>query len=307
MKRYLRICISLIILMVSTSIIILLNRKSKEFKVTALKKDYHQVYLHEEPMSLKIITYSNDKSSKYLNKELISGSYLSDAKGENSYRVFVEEIIDLDETIMIKKEKFYCFQIIINLESLLEKINIPDAILVFEYYDQIVFNLFIGWVSLYKVPRFGSLNNELAICHLKGFTTIDQGIKKLQAILVGLRNNSAQNITIDEISPLAGDVFFNDVTEISDPSITLDEDFDIYNIGKAKSIIIELSPQETKYFIVPIKYIIRKNLSSFGLEISYFKENQLYQMYFDDYIFFSNTHISKEELNQMIINSYANN
>lgn len=306
MKKYLSIGTCVLIIMTIISIIILLSKEPKEFKITTLKRDYHQVYLEEEETSLEIVIFSNHKSDKYLNKEMINRASLLENNHQNSYRVFVKEIAYLNDSITLKGEKFYCFKMIINIESMLEEINIPEAILSLEYYNNIVFNLSIGWVSLYKVSHFGSLNNELAICQLKGYTTVDEGIKKLQAIVIGLRNNSDKIINVNEITPLAGDVFFNNIIEIDDPNERFEGNFDIYNIEEEKEIAIELLPNETKYYILPIKYKLRKNLSNLGLEILYLKEGKVNQMFFDDFVFFSNNQISKFELNQMIINSYAN-
>lgn len=307
MKKFFIISGVILLIMTLSLTVILLKRRQEDLKITTIKKDYHYVYDQTEENTLEVTLYTNQPKSPYFNKEMISKVYLSDKYQNNHYRMFVKDLVSLDSSLTIKNEDFYTYLLTVNLESLDNEINIRDASIVLEYVDNNVFNISIGWVSLYKVDHFGSKNNELAVCHLKGFGLEEEGIPKLKGILIGLRNNSDKKIIVNDIGMLANDVYFDKAKEVHDPNVSFLDDYDIYKQVDVEEVNIELAPNETKYFILPIKYNIKKNLSRFGMSLKYSKDGLSSIMYFDDFVFFSNNNISEKMLDEMIINKYAKN
>ena len=227
------------------------------------------------------------------------------------YLLKLLNIKELDRSIKIKNEIFYKYNYYFVLMGYLENdvINMDEAKLSLEMVD-ITLDLEIGCVTLKKVDYFGHLQNELALSYLKGLTIEEDYRKKLSAIIIGFRNNTNQGIVVNNISLVASGVTLSnlEMQQLPDPIINQEDyQFNLYTNYSNNNISFSLAANEVKYFMIPVKYEKSKYLSRCGFEIDYSKNGNFYKIYFDDFLFFSESIIKDQALNNLTIYRYGSN
>lgn len=300
MKKYL-ICFFLTISVVLVAIMMIVLKPSSTVKLTTVKKAYSYVSCFQEEENMQISILINDLNHSITNKEKYSSISIADKAHHNEIVISLEEIEYSDETCMINNETFYqyiysfCLPFKTEDKFLLE---IEEAYLCMQYRN-IDINLAIGSFSYYKVPYFGDGKAYLSISKLKPIVNDFNQEKILVAVVVGINNQTKQEIIIKKIVALDLNLQFDgaDFTILEDEvfpnsniSTLLGKSYTIHSMKDIDSeVFLTIPPNTAINYLLPIKYHGTLKTNKMGFLIEYTIGAESNTLYYDEFLFFTTT------------------
>ncbi|MDD2492660.1 MAG: hypothetical protein RBR48_05515 [Bacilli bacterium] len=300
MKKYL-ICFFLTISVVLVAIMMIVLKPSSTVKLTTVKKAYSYVSCFQEEENMQISILINDLNHSITNKEKYSSISIADKVHHNEIVISLEEIEYCDETYIINNETFYqyiysfCLPFKTEDKFLLE---IEDAYLCMQYRN-IDINLAIGSFSYYKVPYFGDGKAYLSISKLKPIVNDFNQEKILVAVVVGINNQTKQEIIIKKIVALDLNLQFDgaDFTILEDEvfpnsniSTLLGKSYTIHSMKDIDSeVFLTIPPNTAINYLLPIKYHGTLKTNKMGFLIEYTIGAESNTLYYDEFLFFTTT------------------
>jgi hypothetical protein len=269
--------------------IFFINRNPRDIKLTLVKESFNLLSKKNQTDQISISLYVNQKDTYITNLQTISKTYISDEEKNNILLVNVQKVNYQGET-KIEQDVYFVYQFDINLQYQFE-LEIPKAYLILNYFNSKVIEVEIGSFCLYKTEVFGS--NDLSVNNLKGVVNQIAGKKTLVGIVVGLKNNTNESITITNLTPLDVNLISQDYKNISNENIVSNQQIDSilgydYRHDDKPKQEIEFEVVNQAVYLFSLSYLKYYEITNFGLKIDYLINSEQKTLYFDDFIFFNN-------------------
>ena len=302
MKKLLPII--LIVITLGICIIILVKSNPQYIVVTTIPTSYNSINLQEDEDYLDVIIYLDYKDSYYTKKENIISSTLYD--DEVMMKVQLHSI-DYLEKHKIGNKNFYAynfrFKVVIGDN---QELVLKNARLELCYSDVENIDIYIGSIYFFKAPFYFDETNIVEIKEISGIVNEVDGIKTLVGMYLKIRCTDI--ITIKDIRLVDANNYFSlsEVVEVEEINANdnmnelLGYSYD-YCKGTIGTIDMTLQKGE-KGIVIPIKTI--KTLSRTGFIITYMYDGNLYNYYYNDFIFFKDLEISNNLQKKLEYYSY---
>ena len=318
MKRSVTIVafVSFIVIFAILLMVMFVDKKSASYKVTTIKTAYNITSTIDEKDEIVIPIYSNSKKTDLIDVKKVANCYICDLDEENSFLLSLNHIDPGDGVLRINQEDFYENNYYFSIEN---GINSEYSVSLEKAYLKIILKereikMCIGSLSYYKILSYGDAYNWLDLVSLKAIVNELDEEKSIVGVVMGLRNNSNKNITINDINVLDINLkastseikVIDEVPKSSDDiSQLLGYRYNPKEITSSDLLDIVINGNDTIYLLVPIKKIGEIYTNRFGLQINYLHldEEQIY--YLDDFLYFkSNRNLKYDDFDIII---YENN
>lgn len=319
-----RLTLSVIVILVLISIIFLvikLSKNNKVMKITTVKKSYDFVSLVDDVEELIVPMYINIDDGFILKKENINRAFITDEDEINIMKIDINDIEKTGHIAKIDDENYFCYLYKFNIRQK-DKIVFKNAFLRLDC-NRANIKINIGSVTINKIDSFDNSNGYISITNLKGIINtvkssndINISKKDIFGIVLGIKNNSKQKLSITKITPLdcnycesfcEGKII--DAIPESNENITNILGYE-YEYFYGNGIIdnekkLQIDADEKIYFLLPLKKISKYSSNSFGIMIEFIEEktNKKFEMYIDDFLFFT-TRADNEEYDILIYENY---
>lgn len=314
------VTISILVLMiVAIFIIYYKNDVSKTIKVTTFEKGYNYVSKYHENEEVIIDIYLSSKNTYITNINNINECFIEDKNKENLIKLKLSNIINKN-IVSLNNNTFYQYQFIFNIDIKTEsfyEVLLSDAYLNINYLENDNIRIKIGSFSYYKIPHTNDENNFLSLSRVRAIVNEIDNIKTIVALDLGIKNNTNHDIEIIEIRPLDvslqasyGDVINTEGLSYypsDDLKSILGYEYSFSFNNDAQALSIELAKGCNLYYLFPLKYKFSYAINDVGFIIKYELDGQIYNFYFDDFIYFSNTNYNNDEINKLQYYIYENN
>lgn len=314
--------IAFIVIFIVFLFLVILSLKNGDeiLSLTTIPKSYSFVSTYYENDNIEVLLYLSNKKSIITNQEAITNCYITDKERYNSIKIELIEINDLNYIEKIKNQNFFLYSFCFDIKSIVNEeyeFEINDAILSLDTEEQ-TFNINLGSFYYYKLPYYGDYYQNISISKLVPVISSIYGNDTIGALNIKIKNNVYSDIQITNIKLLN-----NNIYPSYDDLIILEEEINTqmtlssilgYNYDIKSEIYIEnrkmnlnINKSEDIEIILPLKYINNYNINRLGFIIDYtvIDTNQSYSLYYDDFIFFSNSDLFVNE-EELIINTYEN-
>lgn len=302
----------LIVLMVA-----LLAKDNKTIKLTTFEKAYNYTSLYQDSEIMNMTFLINSKDLYITKESSFRECFISDYDYSNQLKITLEQISFINESFEISHEMYYLYEFIFTIDTRTESdftLEIERAYLNLETKFDEVLKILIGSFCLYKVKEFGS--EDLVVANLKGIVNDVDNFKRLVAVDIGLRNNCNVKINIVEIEFLDINICGSSTNTIistnqnyqSSTSLNqiLGYEYDIFQREAIETHFCQLDADESMKLLIPLKYNQDINLYQFGIKIIYQIDNQVYNLYIDDFLFFETFEFTTEQISKLNIYTYEN-
>jgi|SRR5690554_380984 len=283
LKKIIGISFTLLIVAV---LVFILIRNPKQTRFTVVKESYNTVSIKDEESSIVIDFYINKKDSFITDVNNIATAYISDQNQNNLINIDVEEF-NYVGSIKIDNEKFYLYKINIGIDFN-NDIELKEAYLQINYYNQENLKVNIGSFSSYKIDSFGS--NNLSITNLKGIVNMVNGKKTLVGFAIKLNNINNKNIDVLNIIPLDVNLECGRASDVKNINIKSNKEINAYldypYLFDQKTEFKPLTINSEKYLLVPVYYNNHFEINNFGLKIDYQIGGLNKCFYFNEFTFF---------------------
>ncbi len=319
-----RLTLSVIVILVLISIIFLvikLSKNNKVMKITTVKKSYDFVSLVDDVEELIVPMYINIDDGFILKKENINRAFITDEDEINIMKIDINDIEKTGHIAKIDDENYFCYLYKFNI-SQKDKIIFKNAFLRLDC-NKANIKINIGSVTINKIDSFDNSNGYISITNLKGIINtvkssndINISKKDIFGIVLGIKNNSKQKLSITKIAPLDCNYYESfyegkiiDTIPESNENMTNILGYE-YEYFYGNGIIdnekkLQIDADEKIYFLLPLKKISKYSSNSFGIMIEFIEEktNKKFEMYIDDFLFFT-TRADNEEYDILIYENY---
>lgn len=315
MKKVIVIVVMLCILLLP---LFFINNNS-ELLITTFKKSYSIVSKIDEKDKLEVLIYINNKNSSILDIDNIIKSSIHDDESHINLRI--DSITDLDYTQVIKNNKFYLYSFIfdIEFESKNEFSLFMKKVMLALDLNETSYNLEIGSFSYNKVMHYGDSDNTISVAQITPLIDKIDVNDSILGIGLKLKNFSNRNIIVNSIDlldynviPSLNEIKEVDINTINNKNISeilgYSYNFEYQDTLLDNKVLIYIENKNEYEFLLPIKYLNRYPVNSFGLKIEYCYEedtDKIHTYYFDDYVYFNSNYITYKS-SDIIINKYEN-
>ena len=304
-----RLIISSIIFVIISIFIVcfsLYMTRGNVFHITTIKKTYSLVSNYKENENFEVLLYISDKKAYAVNIDKISECKITDKEGNESIAVKIVSITDKYEAMKINNNKYFLYSFIFNVDLKTDSdlsFEIKDALLVMKYpnFEQDVIEVSIGNFYYYKIPYYGDIGENLVISKIKPLVNYIGYNKSLAGIDFQFYNQINNDIVINKIEVLNGDVVIgkNDICIIDEDFSSgenidniLGYNYDYYdNASDNGNYNIVIKSGEIKEVLFPLKYSKEVIVDQLGLIIHYSINGESFKVYYDDFVFFKQTSI----------------
>lgn len=288
-------------------IIVIINQVPKTLELTTFEKAYNLVQKTNEEC-IEIPIYINHGDSYLVKLENIEKAVIRNDDASLTFKVIK---IEKEEDVYLKNRKFYQYLFILSPTITLEddyKLEMDKSILELSYAQGANVSISIGSFSYYY---FKKDEHSLSLKQLKGLVnTYDD--KMLVGIMLGLKNNSNNIITIKNIIPLDTNViaslsevkydqYFNQGDSIDE---ILGYKYNLYSFEESKPIDFIVTDDVSLF--IPLKYKQNILLNKLGLLVEYVENGDLKYFCIDDFMFFETSLYSINKINNLKYHVYEN-
>ena len=315
-RKYLFIILIALALFATTFSVIYLSRGSETYKVTTIKSSYNVLSLTTETDEIVIPLYSNNKKCDLVNKDKVANCSICDLGEDNVFKLELNEVYPSGNILQISGEDFYEYNFRFTFKGEFKeelKATIEKAYLKIEMKEKEI-KLCIGSLSYYKVLNYNDENNSLDLVCLKAIVNELDEEKSIVGVVIGLKNNSKSDLTINNINLLdinlkAANGEVKIISEVpqstSDINTLLGYEYNYRELVNNNELSILIDSNETKYLLIPLKRVGEIYTNRFGLEIDYLFRGDEKTYYVDDFLYFkSNQNLKMEDFD---IFTYENN
>lgn len=302
------IFVSLIVIafIVVVTIISVFTKKKEEFYLTIVPKSYCFVTDNKVDKELEAMVYVTNKESFITDKDQITNAYIESRNRLDKLKIYLKSISDCNITKVINKKIYYLFSFVFTLpqvDATNYDLCINDAILLLECINDEI-EIKLGSFYYYKIPYFGDESENLSISKLKGIVNYVNANKTLVGLVLGLRNNSKDDITITSIDifdktihPSMSDIKLidDDVSSSDNLSGLLGYEYNIYKEEDKEAKDIVIYKDETVNYLIPLKYINDYIIDSASMVINYQVNNKDYSYYLDNITLFTDFNLTIDE------------
>ncbi len=296
--------------------IVLFSKGSDTYKLTTIKQAYNVLSLVNEKDEIVIPIYSNNKKCDFVDKKKVANCSITDTLEDNVFKLSLTDITSSGNVLKISGEEFYEYEYHFTfLGEYTEEVRslIDKAYLKIELKEKEV-RLCIGSLSYYKVLNYGDGINNLDLVCLKAIVNELDDEKTIVGVVMGLKNNSYDGLTISNINLLdvnlkasSGEIkIINEVPSSTDDiSALLGYEYKVSGVAIDNALDISLDSYEVKYLLVPLKRVGDVYTNRFGLQIDYLINGKTMTYYLDDFLYFkANQNLKLEDFE---IFTYENN
>ena len=283
---------SILIVLSIVLIGIALFHNNDEIKVSAYTYPYNYLSNINDKDNIDIKILVNNKKTYFTDKDKISHAYIGGREGK--LKLNIKEISIEESKIKIKDEDYYLchfiFEVDINLDSSYE-LFVEKAYLYLDFVNEKNANIYIGTFSYTK---YHENNPNISITSLKAINN-KEGNNGFFGCLMGIRNISNNNIIIDDIELLDGNIYnikYIKINEIKE-STKFEDYFDTDEYLED----VELKKDDVLYLAISFDYnkSTMYNIEGLGIRI---KSNEI-DYYLDKFIFYkiNNINVKDTEFN----------
>lgn len=290
-------------------VIIITKNVPQLLEVTTFKKAYNMVLVNEDE-SLEIPLFISNTNSYFTEKANIESIIISN--NDETLKFNLESINENKEKILLKDKWF--FKYVYKLKPIIDKtvditLEMKNAKLEISFKRGTNSSIAIGSLCIYS---FNNTSENLSIIKLKGLVNDFDG-NKLVGVLMGLKNNTKEDLIIKNIYPLdininasyAEIIELNDFNQKENISYILGYNYKLYENIENDNLEISLS-DEIKLFI-PIKYKDRITVNKVGFLIEYVMNNELHYYIIDDFLFFDSNDYLISDIRGLVFYTYEYN
>lgn len=173
----------------------------------------------------------------------------------------------------------------------------------------------VGYVWLEKSEKLDSLNQDLIITRLRGFSKTENGKQTLGGIVIGIRNDSEFEVLLEDIVPkhdyvkLRYQDSFSIIKGIpiqdTDVDSFLGTTLDLYQDIEQVHFNLKLKPNEEVQYFFPLMYSKNFQMQRLGFRIHYVKQEQKYEMDKAPFLFFLETKEKENNLLEMKVYKWS--
>lgn len=305
-NRLIFVSIIVISFIAAVTIISILTKKKEDFYLTTIPKSYCFVTDNKTSKELEAMVYVTTKSSFITDQEKITNAYIESRNRLDKLKIYLKSISDCNISKVINKKIYYLFSFVFTLpqvDATNYDLCINDAILLLECINDEI-EIKLGSFYYYKIPYFGDESENLSISKLKGIVNYVNANKTLVGLVLGLRNNSKDDIKITSIEifdktiyPSMGDVKLvdEDVSSSDNLSGLLGYDYNIYKEEDKLEKEIVIYKDEVVNYLIPLKYNKDYIIDSASMVINYKLNNKEYSYYLDNITLFTDFNLTIDE------------
>lgn len=282
-------------------------RRPQDIIATLIPETIQCVSKMNEDDYFSVDLYINQKHSYIAKADNIMQAYITDKQQLNTYPITVNNIIAL-EKVRISQQSFYRHSFLVSLRyQSYQPLKLTDAYLFIRYYDTQELNVYIGSFFVQKIPEIST--NDISIHYLKGIVNPYHDKLTLVGIIMGLRNESNNDILIKNITLLDAASYIQNITpihhiDIASQTPIIELTRKPYTIQNEKQTMDYFSLDDMPYVLLTIGYNHHVEMNEVGFRIEYSVNTKPYVYFYQPFTFYNN-HQRQVFIHNLVMYTYG--
>ncbi|MGI6710059.1 MAG: hypothetical protein ACOX4W_01235 [Bacilli bacterium] len=305
MKKYLYLLLPTLFLSFFT--LLVACSKVDNLELSIMPQSYFIVEEKYQGQDFELEIFANLDKSFFSDIVQIDEVYLKDKDESNVVKLDLKSITKADSKIKIgaKKYHIFIFSFFINTNiNSPEPLEIKEALISLEYFNDETLELEIGNFTYTRVSHIGTSDNDVSVNHILGLKNTINQIDTLAGVEIRIENRSSTVIKLNSVESFDKNISFSLRNIVSPSSIDsprknveeiLNKKYDFFI--KENPLILDyyISPNEIFSFFVPIKYEKLYKTNKLPFKICFEKQGVNKEIIFDNFLFFRDFSLSTSE------------